>query len=243
MARRKRKVKQAAGAPAWTTTFSDLMCLLLTFFILLFSMSQISVEKFSAASQSLQSALLNESGDSILEGNNTPIEQPSPIDSSSDDIPQEVHEMYRDVQHYIEEHQLESSLSLSRDEKGIYVDIQESILFDSGKATVKSDGEETLGLIAGLLNQFDNRVIVEGYTDDVPTTYSNYPTNWELSADRALSVLRYLSEEHDVAPTRLSAVGYGEYHPVVPNDTEENRARNRRVNIVLVHEPKEGTND
>lgn len=243
MSRRKPKVKQAAsGSPAWMTTFSDLMSLLLTFFILLFSMSQVSDEKFSAASQSLQSAFMMEgAGDSIIEGLSPRTTQGAAnLDSN---VPVEVQEMYQEMKEFIDENSMSSSISLSRDENGIYVDIQDSILFDSGKAELKTDGKETLELIAELLNKFDNRVIVEGHTDNIPSTSSRYPTNWELSTDRALSVLRFLSDHQNVAPSRLSAAGFGEHHPVVANDSTENRRRNRRVNIVLVHEPKEVKNN
>ncbi|WP_373808016.1 OmpA/MotB family protein, partial [Jeotgalibaca porci] len=78
----------------------------------------------------------------------------------------------------------------------------------------------------------------EGHTDDIPNAYGQYPTNWELSVGRAVSVLRYLNENEHVDARRLSAVGYGENQPLAPNNSEENRARNRRVNIVVVYEPE-----
>lgn len=242
MARRRPKAKASGGAPLWMTTFSDMMSLLLTFFILLFSMSSVSEDKFQAASQSLQNALLNGTGSGVLEGGNLVTEDEHP-DGTSPEVPLEVQEMYEEVQEFVAENELGSTISLSRDDKGIYVDIKESILFASGQAAVKDQGTETLDLVGELLNKFNNRVIIEGYTDDVPVGNSKYSSNWELSVDRAVSVVRYLSEQKKVSPVRLSAVGYGEYRPVVPNDTAQNRARNRRVNIVLVHEPKEVKQD
>ena len=241
MARRKPKAKEGGGSPAWMTTFSDLMSLLLTFFILLFSMSSVSEEKFQAASQSIQTAL-STGGTSIIEGSGSASgtgtgESESQVEDAA--LPPEVQEMYEQVQEYLKENDLDSTLTITGDEKGIYVDIQESILFDSGRAVVKPEGRQTLDKLAKLLDEFDNRVIVEGYTDNVPTGSSGFPTNWELSTERAISVLRYLTEENSLPPERFSATGFGEYNPKFPNDSAENRAHNRRVNIVLVHEPKD----
>ena len=84
----------------------------------------------------------------------------------------------------------------------------------------------------------DHDIVIEGYTDNLPMQSARYPNNWELSTARALSVVYYLINEKDIEPTRLSAKGYGEYRPIAPNDTPENRAKNRRVNIVLVYQPE-----
>ena len=245
----KKKVDQA-GSPAWMTTFSDLMSLLLTFFILLFSMSSVSEERFKDAAQSLQMALVGSSSDSILDGNGEIIGdlvgdvdpeeivvEEVPVDPNY--IPEEVIALYNTVNGFLEEEGLNADVTLSRDQEGVYIDIQEAILFDSGHATLKAAGSETLGQLAELFTLFDNEIIVEGYTDNVPMHSREFPSNWELSTGRALSVLRYLSESYDISPSRLSARGYGEHRPIVPNDSDENRALNRRVNIVIVHDDRE----
>lgn len=247
--RNKKKVDQA-GSPAWMTTFSDLMSLLLTFFILLFSMSSVSEERFKDAAQSLQMALVGSSSDSILDGNGEIIGdlvgdvdpeeivvEEVPVDPNY--IPEEVIALYDTVNGFLEEEGLNADVTLSRDQEGVYIDIQEAILFDSGHATLKAAGSETLGQLAELFTLFDNEIIIEGYTDDVPMHSREFPSNWELSTGRALSVLRYLSETYDISPSRLSARGYGEYRPIVPNDSDENRALNRRVNIAIVHDDRE----
>ena len=245
----KKKVDQA-GSPAWMTTFSDLMSLLLTFFILLFSMSSVSEERFKDAAQSLQMALVGSSSDSILDGNGEIIGdlvgdvdpeeivvEEVPVDPNF--IPEEVIALHDTVNVFLEEEGLNADVTLSRDQEGVYIDIQEAILFDSGHATLKAAGSETLGQLAELFTLFDNEIIVEGYTDNVPMHSREFPSNWELSTGRALSVLRYLSESYDISPSRLSARGYGEHRPIVPNDSAENRALNRRVNIAIVHDDRE----
>lgn len=248
MARRKRKKQEEGGGDGWLTTFSDLMSLLLTFFILLFSMSNVSEAKFNSASQSIQDALIGETGGgSIIEGagisnldtgNGTGgIEQ----SESTNDIPLQVTRMYEEAMALIEEEGIGDQISVSSDQDGVYLDIQESILFGMGDANISSVGRETLDSLTELLEFSGNDIIVEGFTDNVPIQSTRYPSNWELSSARAMAVVRYLVEENNIEPSRMSGRGYGEFNPVVPNDTAENRAKNRRVNIVLVYQPEEDT--
>ncbi len=118
------------------------------------------------------------------------------------------------------------------------VNMLDEILFDSGRTTIKPEGVEVLERVGEiLLNVKDRAINVEGHTDDVPIgpeLARRYPTNWELSAARATNVARYLQEKIGIDPSLLSATGYGEYHPVASNEDEEGRARNRRIEIVLV---------
>lgn len=239
MARRreKKKTSSSSGGGGWITTFSDLMSLLLTFFILLYSMSSVSLEKFQEASNSIQSAF--NGGDSVIEGSTvTDTETKTEIETETIDetIEPELIEMYNEVVAFLEANEMTAQASVEYDQDGIYVNIQESILFGSGSAIIADSGKSTLNDLGELIQQFENDVVVEGYTDNVPMNNSIFSSNWELSTGRALSVLRYLSEERQVDPTRLSAKGYGEYHPIVPNDSEENKEKNRRVNIVLVYD-------
>ncbi len=112
------------------------------------------------------------------------------------------------------------------------LEIKTSILFDSGSARLKGEAVDVLGEVATLLKQFPNPVQVEGFTDDVPINTPAYPSNWELSAARAASVV-HLFMKYDVRPDRMMAIGYGEYRPIADNETAEGRARNRRVVIVI----------
>lgn len=267
MARRKKQKKnKGSDSPKWMTTYSDLMSLLLCFFVLLFSMSTVSEEHFRQIAESMRIALAGSSAEGMTNHVGTSIadldlgevdddfsQQPDAqdeidpsefeVEDAEDEeaglIPEEVHELYQTVMGYMEEEGLESDVTISRDEEGVYIDIQEAVLFSSGSADITRDGQETLGSLAGMFDLFENQIIIEGYTDDVPIHSAQFPSNWELSTGRAVSVLRYLSESHGLEPTRLSAVGYGEYNPIVPNDSNENRAQNRRVNMIIVHDERE----
>lgn len=233
--RKKKETKNNSGGSGWMTTFSDLMSLLLTFFILLYSMSSVSAEKFEAAAQSMQLAFGG--GESMLEGSTV---VNTTTDTTEETVDPELLKMYNEVVQFLENKNITSQASVEYDKDGIYVNIQESILFGSGSTIIADSGKNTLNNLGELIQQFDNAVVIEGYTDNVPMNNVNFSSNWELSTGRALSVLRYLSEERAVDPTRLAAKGYGEYHPMVPNDSEENRAKNRRVNIVIVYDQQEG---
>jgi len=118
------------------------------------------------------------------------------------------------------------------------VNVLDEILFDSGSAAVKAEGKEVLGRIGEvLIGLEDKAIVIEGHTDTVPISgelAKRFATNWELSTARATSVVRYLQDTAGIAPERLSAVGFGPYHPVAANDTPEGRARNRRIEIKLV---------
>lgn len=226
MSRRKRKKESSGGSGDWLTTFSDLMSLLLTFFILLFSMSSVDSAKFAHASSSLQLALSGGGGDtSIVEGPTGDM----PILSGGQQA------VYDQVNEYVAQEGLGDKVSINADERGVYVDIKEAILFESGSAEIKKSGIEVLEQLKGLINNFDNDIVIEGHTDNVPST-TEYPTNWELSTARAVSVVRYLTEIQGIDAKRVSATGYGEYRPMVPNDSIKNRAANRRVNLFIVFE-------
>ena len=121
-------------------------------------------------------------------------------------------------------------------ERGLVVTFVAEVLFDSGKAELKDSSFQKLDKVAGVINTTvrDLDIGIEGHTDSDPIKYSGWKSNWELSTGRALSVLHYLADQHSVEPTRLSARGYGEYHPVASNDTKENKQKNRRVEIVIL---------
>lgn len=129
-------------------------------------------------------------------------------------------------------------ITITQLEGKLKVNMLDEILFDSGKVTIKPEGIEVLERVGKILVGVKDRSInIEGHTDNVPigsVLAQKYPTNWELSASRATNVARYLQEKAGIDPGLLSATGYGEYHPIASNDTNEGKAKNRRIEIVLV---------
>ena len=130
----------------------------------------------------------------------------------------------------------EKQIRLEMLNKGLVITFVDEILFDSGKAFIKKDAYSILDRVAKVLNnQVKNRnIAIEGHTDNVPITKSKWKSNWELSTARATSVLHYIIDNRNVAPERLSAVGYGEFRPVKSNNTKEGRQQNRRVEITIL---------
>lgn len=234
MARRKRQVESSGGAPLWLTTYSDLVTLLLCFFVLLFSFSVIDAEKFKSIMASFQG------GSGVLIGANT-LEVPTSIDQ--EEVATELERLLEDLEDYAETLNLGSSIIIKPEERGIVIRFVDSILFDSGSANIKVESLEILKSVAEILNkeEFSNKQIkIEGHTDSDPIVRSpKFPTNWELSSARATNVLRYLVEEEKLDGNRVSSAGYSYYRGIAPNDTVENKAKNRRVDIVILRDTYE----
>ena len=241
MARKKVQRDEPSG-DEWLATYSDCVTLLMTFFVLLYAMSSTDEAKMRALSQAFRSVMTGEVGDSILEYNLYNGDVPliggeTPTDTVDGENIEE--SMYYQVSKFVKEHELEAAVEIIETEQGVAIQVRESILFETSKSTLREDSKEVLSSIAELLSSIDNTIVVEGHTDNRPISTAEFPSNWELSVDRAVNVVKYFVENTGIDPKRLSATGYGEHHPVVPNDTEENMAKNRRVNILIIADDKE----
>lgn len=130
----------------------------------------------------------------------------------------------------------DKQVKLKMAQRGLVITFLAEILFDSGKAKIRSTGKKVLNKVAKVIleRRIEQNIGIEGHTDNVPIKYSGYRSNWELSTARATSVLHYLADERGLMPEKLSATGYGEYRPVASNATKEGRQKNRRVEIVIL---------
>ncbi len=140
----------------------------------------------------------------------------------------------RELENQLREELKSGDMALSMQEKGLVVTVLSRVLFDSGKADLKESAKASLAKVASVINvqAGEQMIYVEGHTDNVPIRYSGWKSNWELSTGRATEVIHYFVSEA-ITPDRIGAVGYGEYHPVASNDTEDGRLQNRRVEIVI----------
>jgi chemotaxis protein MotB len=214
----------------WLITFNDLITLMMVFFVLVFAMSKGDMAKI----KQFRSAIIH--GFGALEKKsverNGLIEDTRPQMKSGDKLQkQSVPEAIRDM---IEKIDALPEVETENSDKGLVIRIAGNIFFDSGSSMINPSGFSLLKKIGSLISQLPNRVRIEGYTDNVPIATEAFPSNWELSAARAVSIVKFLSDRMNVYPRRLSAVGYGESRPIKANDTPENRALNRRVEIVLL---------
>jgi chemotaxis protein MotB len=227
----------------WIATYSDTITLILTFFILLYSFSTIDAVKLRQISSALQSVLTGNPNTSIMDFDMKYGEVPVVGDitdiESIIDIGKDTTNMYQKIMEFIDENNLHSSVEIKEDSRGVIIELSDNILFQSARADLKPESKEILAKISDLIMTFDNTIIVEGHTDNIPMRSPMFDSNWELSAARAVSVLRYLVEVKGNDPKRFTAQGYGEYHPIVPNDSVQNRSLNRRVNILIVASEKE----
>ncbi|OZU89690.1 flagellar motor protein MotS [Virgibacillus indicus] len=253
MKRREIRRTKSGGAPKWMVTYSDMITLILVFFILLFSMSQIDLVKFEAISESFRNRMIfdfypspvpmdnpTESTSHMESGKATnEFETPTQLPDTNDKDEQEedsLSNLMADVEGYLNENDLNNVISASRTERGVVLVLQELILFDPGEADLLSSGEPFLNKVGALLSEIPNKIKVEGHTDSQPMSSYLYPSNWELSGARASSVVRYLINENDFDESRFSIVGYSDTKPLLPNTTPENMSQNRRVEIVVLDE-------
>jgi chemotaxis protein MotB len=235
LVRRKPRQEGAPGAPAWLLTYGDLVTQLLIFFVLLFSMSVVDVQKFEAALMSLQGALGFLDSPVVPKPDVPPIQPPSGVDQPDYYQMLEIQDV---LTKELSENNLQTAVTLNLEERGLVVRFADNVLFDMGSAEIKPEGRVTLDKVGGILKGIPNHLRIEGHTDDLPIKTASFPSNWELSTARATNVVRYLVDMLGLNANRLSAAGYGEYRPVVPNDTPENRKLNRRVDILVLYETK-----
>ncbi len=238
------------SAAGWLVTYADLMTLLLTFFILLFSISTMNLAKFKQAVSAIQISLGEKSPPiGLLEliaeipeiplhvdlskptsGGHGPTETKIPLE---DLIGLKSRDIFRDVQHFVHKRNLSDHIVLSIEGSKVIIRVTGKILFESGIAVLNSGALPILDDIVRIAERHpEYNLRIEGHSDNMPISTPQFPSNWELSAVRATTVLRYLVDR-GMDPHRLTATGYGSLLPLVPNNTETNRARNRRVEFVL----------
>ena len=204
------------GAPMWMTTFSDMTTLLLTFFVLLMSMAN-----FDKVKMEQSFGILAGSSGIMTNPSVTPLSQMNIVSKRSikDTVSKTEEQIESQIKSMMQAQNMDNMVSVVKTDKGLSVRILDSALFRSGSA-------ELLPQAGPILDRIIN---IEGHTDDT----GNPDFNWKLSTERALSVIDYFVKA-DFNPVRLSASGYGQYHPILPNITEQNRSMNRRVEINMV---------
>ncbi len=215
-------------APFWMTTYSDMVTLLLTFFVLIVSMSEVEVKKFKEALSHFNgrtSVLAFESA-----------APPTRPNAEIRNLLKAREDRLDELADYLNEKNLRRKVNVSVSEMGIHVSIVDSIVFASGRAELLESAKDVLQTVSRLLTPTSKGVVVEGHTDDQPIQTLQFPSNWELSGARAASVVRFfLRQDHALDPRYYKTVGYGEYRPVANNVTASGRARNRRVEILFSH--------
>lgn len=250
---RKRQPAQGGGAPGWMTTFADLMALMLTFFVLLLSMSTTDAKRFEQALISIQEALgnpmsgyLTGTGKIIGEGKEMPkpdapqvepyepeleplVKPPAPTREVID----ATEKLYEDLRSELNEEVQNEDIEVVKMQDKVMIRFQEQISFDLASAQLRANFIPILDRVSQTLIGTKGSILVVGHTDDLPITTARFRSNWDLSAARAASVVHHILEQTDLPAKRIIASGRADSIPLVPNTSAENRARNRRVEIVV----------
>lgn len=246
---RRRQEEIKSGLPEWMGTYGDMVTLLLTFFILLFAMSTLDAQKFQALANSLTGALgvspggTNISVSEAVGGGLTQLPDTSPIQKENpnanigeDLVTKNMKKLYDELKDSINQHGIISSTEIKNLGTVILIRFKDNVLFDSGSADIKTQAVpvlQSMGMILKKTEQVEIRV--EGHTDNRPISTTKFPSNWELSSSRALNILHFFINNTKIDPTILSAVGRGEYRAIASNENEEERSRNRRVEVIIEH--------
>lgn len=257
MARKKEQASE--GAPEWMATYSDMMTLLLTFFIMLFAMSTVDKNTFEQVAASLAQSFLNlNSGDSILinkSGSILTIDYNSlqngvvndslrekyledaedmVVDDQKNREEKLIDEAKNDIRDTISEKGLSDKVQVVEEKDFLLVRLDSEVFFQSGSAEIGEEGKKVLSALAQDLRGINNEILVSGHTDNVPIHTVQYSSNWELSTARATNVVAYLINVEKLNPSQLTATGNGEYKPIGDNSTPEGRQKNRRIEIKIM---------
>ena len=234
MARRRRR-EEPAGHERWLVSYADFITLLFAFFVVMYSISSVNEGKYRILSDAME-GIFNQPEKSIKpipigderlrgtedgpEGTGTG-EQQEPLQQIAESIREEFSGLLG-----------EGQLHMRANEMWLELELSSSLLFPVADAIPQPEAFDLIEKVAQILAPYYNPIQVEGFTDNLPIHSAAYPTNWELSAARAASVVRMLAMD-GVAPERLAAVGYGEHQPIADNDSAEGRAKNRRVVLII----------
>jgi len=226
--RNRKKTEEPENVDRWMVSYADFVTLLFCFFTAMYAISNVDAGKLGKFVESMREAFnASDSGGrafSVIED----VRIVAPVDT-------EVESVVRD--------ELASMVSgskggieIRRDGRGVVISVKDRFLFESGQAKLIEDARPLVDSIASAIQHFHNMVRIEGHTDNVPIGNSQFPSNWELSSQRAINIAKYFIDRHKINPGRISTTGYAEFRPVSPNDTADGRTKNRRVDIVILNE-------
>lgn len=234
MNRKNRKTgpNDSDGSPGgrWEIVYSGFVLILLCFFIMLSSFSTMEagkvmrfVKSFTSAVSILPAGIKFEPGLAVMSDSAEMVE----LESS-------LAKIFDNLEELAQQFNLQDQITLAFTHEGLVMRLSEHALFDLGAADIAIEAQPLLQKIGAIISRTDYLIRIEGHTDNLPIHTALFPSNWELSTARAVNVLRYFIKNHNIDPRRLAAEGFSEFHPLVANDRPENRAKNRRVEIIFI---------
>lgn len=239
---KKKHGEKKANHERWLLTYSDLITLLMIFFIVMYSFSNVDKEKYRQVVYGLNKAMGSGGGKNILGIDaGVQLDENWVPENTNVVLMQEenkLEQVKKTIDVYLKESGLSENVETKIEERGLVLSFKDSLFFDSGKADIKVDQVKKLVEIGKILNQpilSDSYFRVEGHTDNVPINTFMFKSNWDLSVIRASNVAQLLIAQSGIKPDRISATGYGEYRPRADNNTEAGRSSNRRVDILIMN--------
>lgn len=258
----KKEPEKHANHERWLVSYGDFLTLLFAVFVAMYAMGQTDRKKAEEAMQSLResfgySTMAAASKKVVIESSDLRVipsvkpemavipmtRQMPPVGrqgggergkAKGQAEEKDFKEIQSAIEAYLIKHGAQNKVSIGITSRGLVVSLKEAGFFDSGSATVKASGYQILNTIIEAMTQYTNPLRIEGHTDNIPINSSQFPSNWELSTARSTNVLRYILKNYEVEPSSISATGYAEFRPTAENGTSEGRAKNRRVDIVLL---------
>ncbi len=228
MRKRLKKEEESENVERWMVSYADFVTLLFCFFTAMYAISNIDTSKLGKFVDSMRSAFNVEGARgnaiSVIEGVQIFVPADVEVESNVKEI----------LGTFITDSK--GSIDVKRDTRGVVISVADKYFFGTGDSDLKEESKGALDKIASAMLQYPNMIRIEGHTDNVPIRSDKFPSNWELSASRAINVAKYLMYANNIPPGRISTIGYSEYKPVASNDTPEGRAKNRRVDIVILSE-------
>jgi chemotaxis protein MotB len=225
----------------WLVSYADFITLLMVLFVVLYSMGQVNVEKYKQLATSMRMAFtlggpsqvvdstINQAGGTSEDGTSKPIVVPGIPEG-----PTQSEEVAGQLTALLSSQNLGNQVSVQTNIEGVLISLSERLIFQDGQTELPAESLQVLDTIVEMLRPIENKIRLVGHTNNNPSSNPTYPTNWELSLARAASVARYLMNS-GIAPERLVISGQGEYAPVFPNDTDEHKGLNARVEIVIIY--------
>lgn len=235
--RNKKQEEEPENHERWLLSYADFITLLMIFFIIMYSMSEMDKTKYSALASAF-SIQMGGGGTGIVEGSSGSADSGSGTSAKELSEEEKQKEVKKTIDEYIDTSELNDSVTTSIEERGLVLSFNDALFFDSGEAEVKENQKDKFADIGELLNQptlKESFIRVEGHTDSIPVSNPRYKSNWDLSVLRASNVAQIIIGGSGINPSRVSVVGYGEYRPKADNKTKEGRFENRRVDILILN--------
>ena len=244
MRRRKKRPEEHADE-AWLLPYSDMLTLLLALFIVMFATSNVDNQKLQRMGKEFQAifssgtGILDKGGDSnlamnIQDANNSVVKSTAADMSQSVIEEAQMNEIKKSLEKEIQKGGYADKVKVALSDEGLDISMQDVVLFNSGEADVIPAVYPLLKQISSILNNLDNSIKVAGYTDNVPIKNSKFRSNWDLSAMRAINVMNFMVDTGGLNSKNVSIQAYGEGMPKFDNSTAEGRAKNRRVEIIII---------